>query len=208
VLGGTFGAVMLQTPFKTFWTGLGMLTWVFFPPRYVSHELIEQITEWGTTARKLGLVQLEVNAQDIDLPFMRKGLQLLADGTSADKIKETLDIEINAFEYFNRQAIRVWEAAGGYAPTLGILGAVVGLIHVMENMSDPAKLGNGIAVAFVSTVYGVGLANLVFLPVFQKLKTIINHHVVWREILVDGLMAISNGENPTAIKEKLHGYIV
>jgi chemotaxis protein MotA len=208
VFGGTVGAVMLQTPFKTFWTGIKMFAWVFVPPRYVSQELINQITEWGITARKDGFLKLDSNAQEIDNPFMRKGLQLLVDGIAADKIKETLDVEINAFEHFNRQAIRIWEAAGGYAPTLGILGAVVGLIHVMENLSDPSKLGSGVAVAFVATIYGVGLANLVFLPVFNKLKTIVNHHVVWREMLVDGLMAIANGENPRVIKEKLLGYIV
>lgn len=208
VFGGTIGAVMLQTPFKMFWNGVKMFAWVFFPPRYVSHELIDQITEWGITARKEGYLQLDNNTQEIDNPFMRKGLQLLIDGASAEKIKETLDVEINAFEHFNRQAIRIWEAAGGYAPTLGILGAVVGLIHVMENLADPSKLGSGVAVAFVATVYGVGLANLVFLPVFNKLKTIINHHVVWREMLVDGLMAIANGENPRVIKDKLQGYIV
>jgi chemotaxis protein MotA len=208
VFGGTVGAVMLQTPLKTFWTGVKMFKWVFIPPRYVSHELIDQITEWGTTARKDGFLKLDSSTQGIDNPFMRKGLQLLVDGVSADKIKETLDVEINAFEHFNRQAIRIWEAAGGYAPTLGILGAVVGLIHVMENLSDPSKLGSGVAVAFVATVYGVGMANLIFLPVFNKLKTIVNHHVVWREMLVDGLMAIANGENPRVIKEKLLGYIV
>jgi len=208
VFGGTVGAVMLQTPIKTFWTGVKMFVWVFMPPRYVSHELIDQITEWGITARKDGFLKLDSSTQEIDNPFMRKGLQLLVDGANAEKIKETLDVEINAFEHFNRQSIRIWEAAGGYAPTLGILGAVVGLIHVMENLDDPTKLGSGVAVAFVATIYGVGLANLVFLPVFNKLKTIVNHHVVWREMLVDGLMAIANGENPRVIKEKLFGYIV
>ena len=208
VFGGTLGAVMLQTPFKTFWSGLKMVGWVFFPPRYVSHELIDQIAEWGLTARVEGMLKLDSSADDIDNPFVRKGLQLLVDGVNADKIKEILDIEINAFEHFNREAIRIWEAAGGYAPTLGILGAVVGLIHVMENLADPSKLGSGIAVAFVATIYGVGLANLVFLPIFNKLKTIVKHHVVWREMLVDGLMAIANGENPRVIKDKLHGYIV
>lgn len=208
VFGGTIGAVMLQTPIKTFRTGVKMFIWVFIPPRYVSLELIDQITVWGTTARKDGLLKLDSSTQEIDNPFMRKGLQLLIDGANAEKIKETLDVEINAFEHFNRQAIRIWEAAGGYSPTLGILGAVVGLIHVMENLDDPSKLGSGVAVAFVATIYGVGLANLVFLPVFNKLKTIVNHHVVWREMLVDGLMAIANGENPRVIKERLLGYIV
>jgi len=208
VFGGTIGAVMLQTPFKTFWTGVKMFGWVFFPPRYVSQELIDQIAEWGVTARDEGFLKLDSNTDDIDNPFMRKGLQLLVDGANAEKIKETLDVEINSFEHFNREAIRIWEAAGGYAPTLGILGAVVGLVHVMENLSDPNKMGSGIAVAFVATIYGVGLANLVFLPIFNKLKTIVKHHVVWREMLVDGLMAIANGENPRVIKEKLRGYIV
>ena len=110
-------------------------------------------------------------------------------------------------EEYHRQAARIWEAAGGYAPTIGILGAVLGLIHVMENLSDPARLGSGIAVAFVATIYGVGLANLVFLPIANKLKVLIARQVLVREILVDGLVSIANGEHPRMIENRLLGYV-
>jgi chemotaxis protein MotA len=207
VFGGTIGAVMLQTPIKTFYSGIKMLSWVFFPPQYASDDLVEKISSWGLTAYREGILKLDSQSYDIDIPFMRKGLELLIDGANAEKIKEVLEVDINAFEQYNRQAIRIWDAAAGYAPTLGIVGAVVGLIHVMENLSDPSKLGSGIAVAFVSTLYGVGLANLFFLPVYNKLQTIIHHHIVWREMLVDGLMSIANRESPRSIEDKLNGYI-
>jgi chemotaxis protein MotA len=118
-----------------------------------------------------------------------------------------MEVEIVTFEEYHRQAARIWEAAGGYAPTIGILGAVLGLIHVMENLSDPARLGSGIAVAFVATIYGVGLANLVFLPVATKLKVLIARQVLVREILVDGLVSIAEGENPRMIENRLLGYV-
>ena len=118
-----------------------------------------------------------------------------------------MEVEIITYEEYHRQAARIWEAAGGYAPTIGILGAVLGLIHVMENLSDPARLGGGIAVAFVATIYGVGLANLVFLPIANKLKVLIARQVLAREILVDGLVSIASGENPRMIENRLAGYV-
>ncbi len=208
VAGGTVGAVMLQTPIKVFWGGIRMLKWIFIPPNYVSESLIRQITVWSSAVRKEGLLILDAGMEEIKDPFVRKGMHLLVDGTPPEKMREMLEVDINAFEDFGRQSAKVWEAAGGYAPTIGILGAVLGLIHVMENLSNPAKLGGGIAVAFVATIYGVGLANLVFLPIANKLKTLINQQVIWREMLIDGLVAIAQGENPRIIEEKLLGYVV
>jgi chemotaxis protein MotA len=208
VAGGTMGAVMLQTPLKVFWGGVKMLVWVFLPPNYASESLIKQIIVWSSAVRKEGLLVLESGLEEITDPFVKKGMHLLIDGTPPLKMREMMDVDINAFEDFSRQAARVWEAAGGYSPTIGILGAVLGLIHVMENLSNPAKLGGGIAVAFVATIYGVGLANLVFLPIASKLKTLINNQVVWREMLIDGLVAIAEGENPRIIEERLLGYVV
>lgn len=112
-----------------------------------------------------------------------------------------------AYEEHQRMAAKVWESAGGYAPTIGILGAVMGLIHVMENLSDPSKLGSGIAVAFVATIYGVGSANLLFLPIANKLKALVAKEMVKREMVVEGLVSIANGENPRIIETKLRGYI-
>ena len=118
------------------------------------------------------------------------------------------EVEISTYEKHHLDASKVWQAAGGYAPTIGILGAVLGLIHVMENLSDPSKLGGGIAVAFVATVYGVGSANLFFLPMSSKLKYLIEQEVVMREMLIEGLVSIANGENPRVIESKLQGYII
>jgi len=122
-------------------------------------------------------------------------------------LRAALELEIDSFEDSHRQAAKVWEAAGGYAPTVGILGAVLGLIHVMENLSDPSKLGAGIAVAFVATIYGVGSANLLFLPIANKLKALIGRQARFKEMVIDGLEAIANGENPRNIEMRLEGYL-
>jgi len=208
VVGGTFGAVLLQSPVKVFINGVKMSRWVFFPPVLSSQILIKQIISWSYISRKEGLLALESHAHKTPDPLVKKGLQLLADGSDANKLREALEIEICASVSYQRQSAKIWEAAGGYAPTIGILGAVIGLIHVMENLSDPELLGNGIAIAFVATVYGVGLANLVFLPIANKLKSIINENIVMQEVLVDGFVAIANSENPRFLENRLKGYFV
>ena len=207
VVGGTLGAVMLQSPFEIFALGLKIVHWVFFTPQLSPEKLVRQITVWGTTARKDGILALESQLAINRDPFVKKGLQLLIDGNSSSKIREVLEIDNYAYEKLYFQAARVWEAAGGYSPTIGILGAVLGLVQIMQNLSEPSKLGAGIAVAFISTIYGVGLANLVYLPMSAKLKSLIARQMVMREILVDGLAAIASGENPRFIESKLHGYI-
>lgn len=207
VIGGTTGAVMLQTRLPTFLRGVRMLKWVFVPPLQDGQALIQTIAQWSATARKGGLLSLESAIEDVEDPFVRKGLQLLVDGAEPETLRETLQVEIDSFAERERQAARVWEAAGGYAPTIGILGAVLGLIHVMENLSDPSKLGAGIAVAFVATVYGVGSANLVFLPIANKLKAIVAREVLLREMLVEGLVGVANGDNPRLIERKLQGFL-
>ncbi len=208
VVGGTLGAVLLQSSVKIFVSGMKMSVWVIYPPLFSSKEKINQIVHWAQVSRKDGLLSLDAYAQISKDPLTKKGLQLLADGIQAEPLREVMEVECDALESHQRQSARVWEAAGGYAPTIGILGAVLGLIHVMENLSDPDRLGSGIAIAFVATVYGVALANLVFLPISNKLKGIIAEHVVMREMLVDGLVAIAKGENPRLIENRLSGYIV
>lgn len=208
VMGGTVGAVLLQSPVKILMNGMKMSKWVFFPPKRYSQILIKQLVNWSYLSRKEGLLVLESHAESATDPLTRKGLQLLADGSKPEKLKEILEIEVEAEISYQRQSAKIWEAAGGYAPTIGILGAVLGLIHVMENLSDPSLLGSGIAVAFVATIYGVGLANLFFLPVANKLKSIINEQLVMREILIDGLVAIAHGENPRLIENRLMSYCV
>ena len=207
VLGGTMGAVMLQSPYATFVRGMRMVRWVWYPPVIDPQALIRQITVWSQLSRREGLLALENSLNQLKDPFARKGLQLLVDGAEPERLREVLEVEIDAFEQQQRAAARIWEAAGGYSPTIGILGAVLGLIHVMENLSEPSKLGAGIAVAFVATIYGVGLANLVFLPMSNKLKAHIHRLIVQREMIVDGLVGIANGDNPRIIESRLQGYI-
>jgi len=203
---GTLAAVLLHHPLPVFMRGLRMAKWVFRPPAPEDGVLIRRVVQWSHTARQEGMLALEKHLNITHDPFQRTGLQLLIDGADAAKLRDTLDVQIVSFETAERQAARVWEAAGGYAPTLGILGAVIGLIHVMENLADPGKLGSGIAVAFVATIYGVGLANLVFLPIANKIKFTIARRVAEREIICDGLVGIAQGDNPRVIEARLKGY--
>jgi chemotaxis protein MotA len=207
VFGGTLGAIMLQNPYATFIRGIRMASWVLFPPQVESQSVIREIARWGQIARREGLLALENTTNAEKDPFIRKGLQLLVDGVDPEKLRSIMEVEIGAYEDEMRLSAKVWESAGGYSPTIGILGAVLGLIHVMENLTEPSKLGAGIAVAFVATIYGVGLANLVYLPVANKLKTHIGRMIVQREMIVDGLIGIANGENPRIIEGRLRGYV-
>ena len=206
VLGGTMGAVMLQSPYATFVRGMRMVRWVWYPPSVDYLQLIRQIAGWSQLSRREGLLALEGAMGQLKDEFARKGLQLLVDGAEPERLREVLEVDINTYEQELKMSARIWEAAGGYSPTIGILGAVLGLIHVMENLSDPSKLGAGIAVAFVATIYGVGLANLVFLPMSNKLKAHINRLIVQREMIVDGLVGIANGDNPRIIESRLKSY--
>jgi chemotaxis protein MotA len=207
VFGGTIGAVMLQHPIKVFMTGIRMAGWVFVTPKIDAQKLAYQITAWGGVARRDGILALEAQLKNIEDPFVHKGLQMLVDGNSAEKIREVMDIDLQTYETLRWQAARVWESAAGYAPTIGILGAVLGLVHVMQSLAEPTKLGAGIAVAFIATIYGVGSANLVFLPIAGKLKILIAQQVNMREMLIDGLCMVANAENPRFIENKLRGYI-
>ena len=207
VLGGTMGAVILQSPYATFIRGVKMVRWVWYPPVVDHQQLIKQVASWSQVSRREGLLALENVMNQLKDDFARKGLQLLVDGAEPERLREVLEVEINTYEQELKLSARIWEAAGGYSPTIGILGAVLGLIHVMENLSEPSKLGAGIAVAFVATIYGVGLANLVFLPMANKLKAHIARLVVRREMIVDGLVGIANGDNPRIIESRLQGYI-
>jgi chemotaxis protein MotA len=152
--------------------------------------------------RREGLLSLEQYMSTKDL-FVQKGLRLVVDGVQPDKLRNLLETEITAIEFAERQAARIWESAAGYAPTIGILGAVLGLIHVMENLSDPSRLGSGIAVAFVSTVYGVGLANLFFLPIGNKLKAIVSDQVAQYEILVEVFHDLASGNHTRVVEERV-----
>lgn len=207
VFGGTLGAVMVQCPPKVFVTAVRMGGWVFRPPVMSGQDTVVKLSAWGAMARKEGILALEKQIDAVSDPFLQKGLQLLVDGNSAEKIREVLDVDIHTWEQLRWQSARVWEAAAGYSPTIGIIGAVLGLMHVMQNLAEPSKLGGGIAVAFVATIYGVAFANLLFLPVSNKLKSILMQQSNLREMIVDGLAGIANGDNPRLLEIKLRSYL-
>ncbi|MGR9085937.1 MAG: flagellar motor protein, partial [Gammaproteobacteria bacterium] len=180
---------------------------VFIPKPILFNEQIDKIVMWSHLARKEGLLGLEDEIDKETDPFIQKGLQLLVDGNEPEEIRDILELEMNTKEDRDLQAAKMYDAMGGYAPTIGMLAAVMGLIHVMENLSEPKLLGAGIATAFVATVYGVGSANLIFLPVASKLKTYVYANTHSREMIADGILSIAEGENPRHIKLKLASYL-
>jgi chemotaxis protein MotA len=206
VVVSTCGAVLLQSGMPSFLRGVRMARWIFSPPVDEFDALASDIKTWSAAARREGLLSLERYLELMPDPFIAKGLRMAIDGIDPNKIRDILDVEISSYERRERQAAKVWEAAGGYAPTIGIIGAVLGLIHVMENLSEPGKLGSGIAVAFVATLYGVGLANLVFLPIANKLKAIVSAQVAKREMMADVFFSIASGDSARVIEERLAAY--
>ncbi|MCB2426298.1 flagellar motor protein [Methylophaga pinxianii] len=207
VLGGTLGAVMLQTPMNTFLRALKMAVWIFKPPQQSAKRLLNKILDWNQIARREGLLRLEAMAMKETDVFTQKGLQLIADGAEPEIIREILETDLDIMENNDLQAAKVYEAMGGYSPTIGIIGAVLGLIHVMGNLADPSSLGSGIAVAFVATIYGVGLANLLFLPIGNKLKTLVQRRTQLQMMLIDGLISVADGDNPRNIESRLQAYL-
>ncbi|MDH5358410.1 MAG: flagellar motor protein [Gammaproteobacteria bacterium] len=207
VAGGTVGAVMLQTPLKTFLRSLRIVVWVIFPPKLSAQQTLDKILEWSQVARREGLLKLEAMAEEETDLFTQKGLQLIADGSEPEIIREILETDLDLLEAHDIAASKVYEAMGGYSPTIGIIGAVMGLIHVMGNLADPASLGSGIAVAFVATIYGVALANLLFLPVAAKLKSVIEKRSSIQLMLIAGLISVADGDNPRHIESRLQAYL-
>ncbi len=207
VVGGSIGATMLQSPWPVFMRAMAMLGWVFRPPPLAHAAMVEQIVEWARIARREGLLGLEKIVEDVPDRYARKAVQLVIDGNEPLAIRETLELDCIARERRDLSAARVIDGMGGYAPTLGILGAVMGLIQVMNNLADPARLGEGIAVAFVATVYGVGLANLVLIPAANKLKALVREQSRLQELVAVGVVAIAEGENPRVVEARLQGLV-
>ena len=206
VMVGTTASILLQTPLKVFMRALKILPWVFKPPSVDYAGTIEKITEWSNVARRQGLLGLEPAIQAETDEFARRGLQFLVDGVEPGALRETLEMEMDEREERETAAAKVFEGMGIYAPTLGIIGAVLGLIAVMKNLADPSKLGHGIAAAFTATIYGIGLANLFLLPLASKLKGIIKGQTTQRLMLLEGFVAIAQGENPRNIESRLRGF--
>ena len=207
VVVGTIAAILVQTPLPVMRRALAIFSWVMRPPARDGNLLIAKIVEWSNTARKQGLLGLEPMIDREGDPFVKKALQLLVDGSEPDAISNVMNVELHVREHADITAAKVFEGMGVYSPTLGIIGAVLGLMAVMQNLADPTRLGHGIAAAFTATVYGIGLANLFFLPVSAKLKVIIHRQTQMREMVIDGMLSIAQGENPRAIESKLQGYL-
>jgi chemotaxis protein MotA len=206
VLCGTVGAVMVTTPMHTLIGAVKKLSLVFFDRDENPHAMIEEIIGYATKARKSGIVSLEHEANAIQNPFLRKALNLAVDGTDLDVIRKTMELQISLEEHHAEQEAKVFEAAGGYAPTIGIIGAVLGLIQVMKNLANIEEVGHGIAVAFVATVYGVASANIFFLPAGAKIKARMQKVIQNRELMLEGVAGIVEGLNPKLIRSKLEAY--
>ncbi len=207
VFGGTIGAAMLQTPKSCLYRALNIFSWIFKPPVVDFNKGVDKVVTWAKVIRKKGLLGLEEAADDEKDKFAKKALELLIDGHEIESVRRVMENELFLDEQRDIDAVRFYESMGGYAPTIGIIGAVMGLIHVMRNLADPEALGPGIAVAFVATIYGVALANLFLLPIANKLKMCINRHSQYRELIIEGILSIANGEHPKAIATKLDGYL-
>ena len=207
VVVGTMAAICIQTPWGVMRRAMGIFPWIVRPPAADGVVLIAKIVEWSNTARKQGLLGLEPQITRESDEFVKKALQLVVDGSEPDNISSVMSVELQTREHADTTAAKVFEGMGVYSPTLGIIGAVLGLMAVLQNLADPSKLGHGIAAAFTATIYGIGMANLFFLPVAAKLKLIIQHQTQLREMVIDGMLSIAQGENPRIIESKLQGYL-
>jgi len=208
VLGGTLGAVVLTFPPAILKDAIALFKDVIFPPKVDLGNLIEEIVNFATKARKEGVIALEKDAQNASDKLLRFGLEVVADGTDPILVRAMMENQLEQLENKIMAGAKVYESFGGYSPTLGIIGAVLGLIQVMQNLSDPSKLGEGIAVAFVATIYGLMAANLVMIPSSNRIKNIYAKIFLAKNVIIEGVLAIQAGESPTLIARKLNSYIL
>jgi chemotaxis protein MotA len=206
VFGGTLGAVMIQFPLRVVFAAAKRLGQVFVDNSQDPNELIQEIVGYAQKARKEGIVSLDNELSSIGDPFLRKSLMLAVDGTEPQEIRKMMELELENQSEHEDHLPRVFESAGGFAPTIGIIGAVLGLIQVMQHLDDISEVGKGIAVAFVATIYGVGSANLFFLPVSGKIKIRIRQEQIFREMMLEGVISILEGMNPRMLETKLLGF--
>jgi chemotaxis protein MotA len=204
---GTLAALLVQNQGKVLKHALKMMSMVYKPPRHQPGDLISRIVGWSEISRRQGLLGLEPQIEAESDSFISKGLQLLVDGGEPEAIRSVLEVDLETREAVDLAGAKVYENAGIYSPTLGIIGAVMGLMAVMQNLADPSKLGHGIAAAFVATIYGVALANMFMLPMSARLKSLISKQSQMREILIEGLVSIAQGDNPRQIEARLQGYL-
>ncbi len=206
VLGGTFGAVLVTTPLHVVLRAFRRLGDVFLDSAESHSAVIDNLIWFASKARREGIVSLENDAESIADPFLRKALNQAVDGTDLQELRKMMEIDLAQSEQAHEAEARVWESAGGYAPTIGIIGAVMGLIQVMKHLEDIKEVGHGIAVAFVATIYGVGSANIFFLPAASKLRARLRETIALKEMILEGVAAIVEGLNPTLIRLKLESF--
>ncbi len=207
VFGGTFGAVILSFPFKDIITAFISLKFIFLSRKVNFDETIETILDLLVIARKRGLLALQEELDRIDDSFLKRGITYVIDGISPKIIKESLTQEIYIYEEIIKKAAKVYDSAGGYAPTIGIIGAILGLIHVLKNVADPSKIGLGIATAFVATIYGVGSANLIFIPIAKRIINKLEDEILLMELMIEGILGIEAGMNPYFLRAKLESFL-
>jgi chemotaxis protein MotA len=207
VFGGTIGAVMVQFPLEIIQQAARRMRNIFFESDTNPYQVVSQLVVYAQKARKTGVVSLDSELAQVTDPFMKRALMLAVDGTNPEDLRNMLEAEIDSIAERDEHVPRVFEAAGGFAPTVGIIGAVLGLIQVMQHLQNIDEVGRGIAVAFVATIYGVASANLFFLPSAGKLKIRIREEQTIREITMDGVISILEGMNPRMLETKLLGLL-
>ncbi len=208
VFGGTLGAVCLSFPLphlRAAWTEARQIFW---EPREQILTIISQIVEFAYRTRREGILSLEKELPTLEDPFFRRTVQLAVDGLEPQTIRDVMEMELTHLQEAGEVPARVFEAAGGYAPTIGILGAVLGLIQVMNYLTDPGRLGMGVAMAFVATIYGVGSANLFFLPLGHRLRLRHQRRLRIKVLILEGMLAVCSGDHPRLIEENLKGFLV
>jgi chemotaxis protein MotA len=208
VFGGTFGAVLLQFPLAIILLAFRQLGSVFVNPHRDPEATIQQLVQYAQKARREGIVSLDGDLSQIEDAFLRKSLTLAVDGTEPQELRKMMELELDNQAEYEEQVPQVFESAGGFAPTIGIIGAVLGLIQVMQHLDKIDEVGRGIAVAFVATIYGVGSANLLYLPIAGKMKLRIRDQQIMREMTLEGVASILEGINPRVLETKLLGFLV
>ena len=197
VFGGTLGAVMLQFPLST----------ILLAARNAL-AAIDQLVGYAQKARREGIIALDAELPNLEDPFLKRSLMLAVDGTEPQELRKMMELELDNQAEYEEQIPQVFESAGGFAPTVGIIGAVLGLIQVMQHLDKIDEVGRGIAVAFVATIYGVASANLLYLPIAGKMKLRIREEQIMREMKLEGVASILEGMNPRMLETKLLGFLV
>ncbi len=208
VFGGTLGAVMLQFPMAVVIEAMRRLGSAFLNPRHTPQATILRLVEYAQKARRQGIISLDQDLEKVEDPFLKKSLMLAVDGTEPEELREIMELELQNQAEYEEQVPQVFESAGGFAPTIGIIGAVLGLIQVMQHLDKIDEVGKGIAVAFVATIYGVASANLFYLPIAGKLRMRLRNEQIAREMTLEGVASILEGMNPRMLETKLLGFLV